>query len=129
MVEGEDDGTEHQAVLDNKGAQINQYVYGVNTPAISTNELVQKIQYPDKTTGQPSTNPADQETLAYNAQEQAGQIDRNGSRHSYSYDVLGRTSADKIPILGAGVDGAVRRLETAYDTGGRPYLLTSLDSP
>src|SRR5262249_45327111 len=30
--------------------------------------------------------------------------------------------------LGTGVDGQVRRLETAYDTGGRPFLYTSYDA-
>src|SRR5205807_6848791 len=33
---------------------------------------------------------------------------------------------DALPICG--VDGTVRRLETAYDTGGRPYLYTSYDA-
>jgi hypothetical protein len=28
-----------------------------------------------------------------------------------------------------GVDPGVRRIETAYDTGGRPYLFTSFDAP
>jgi hypothetical protein len=33
-----------------------------------------------------------------------------------------------VTTLGAGVDGGVRRIETAYDTGGRPYLWTSFDA-
>src|SRR5947209_6343973 len=48
--------------------------------------------------------------------------------HSYTFDVLGRTTADAVTTLGTGVDGSVRRLETAYDTGGRPYLYTSFDA-
>ncbi len=40
-------------------------------------------------------------------------------------DVVGRTLSDSATVLGTGVDGAVKRLETAYDTAGRPYLFTS----
>jgi RHS repeat-associated protein len=55
--------------------------------------------------------------------------DRNGTTHAYSYDVLGRQTADAVTILGAGVDGAVQRIETAYDTQGNAYLFTSYDAP
>src|SRR5262249_29235594 len=55
-------------------------------------------------------------------------VDRNGTSHSLSYDVLGRQVRDAITMLGAGVDGQVRRRATAYDTGGRPYLFTSYDA-
>ena len=43
-------------------------------------------------------------------------------------DVLGRLTADAVTTLGAGVDGAVRRLEVAYDTQGNPYLVTSYNA-
>ena len=36
--------------------------------------------------------------------------------------------SDAITTLGSGVDGAVRRIETAYDTQGNAYLLTSYDA-
>jgi RHS repeat-associated protein len=39
--------------------------------------------------------------------------------------VVGRLTADAITTLGAGVDGAVRRLEVGYDGRGNPYLFTS----
>jgi RHS repeat-associated protein len=39
--------------------------------------------------------------------------------------VLGRLTSDQVQTLGSGVDATVRRLDTAYDTGGRPYLFTS----
>lgn len=54
--------------------------------------------------------------------------DRNGTVHHYTYDVLGRQTADTVTTLGSGVDGAVRRIETAYDSAGRPYLFTSYDA-
>src|SRR5260370_12537657 len=54
--------------------------------------------------------------------------DRDGNVHSYSYDVLGRLTIDAVTTLGTGVDGTIRRIETAYDTGGRPYLFTSYNA-
>lgn len=59
---------------------------------------------------------------------QTTKTDRNGNVHAYSYDILGRRTADAVTTLGAGVDGTVRRLETAYDSSGRPSLLTSFDA-
>src|SRR5262249_37660585 len=50
------------------------------------------------------------------------------SVHSYSFDVLGRTTADAITTRATGVDGAVRRLEFAFDTDGWPYPYTSYDA-
>jgi hypothetical protein len=37
-------------------------------------------------------------------------------------------SSDAVTTLGTGVDGAVRRIEIAYDTQGNPYLFTSYDA-
>jgi YD repeat-containing protein len=125
QYDGEDHVTQLQAILPNNGVQITQYVYGINNSYVSTNEVVQKIQYPDKMSGQPSTNAADTETLNYNALEQSRSSDRNGTNHTFGYDVLSRPIFDKVAQIGTGVDGAVQRLDTAYDTGGRAYLFTS----
>src|SRR5207245_466148 len=54
--------------------------------------------------------------------------DRDGNVHTYTYDVLGRLTADAVTTLGTGVDGTIRRIETAYDTGDRPYLFTSYNA-
>ena len=51
-----------------------------------------------------------------------------GSVHTDSYDVLGRQTADAVTTLGNGVDGAVQRIDTAYDTQGNAYLLSSYAS-
>ena len=51
--------------------------------------------------------------------------DRNGNTHSYAYDVLGRQISDTVTTFGAGVDGSVRRIDTAYDQQGNAYLFTS----
>ena len=36
--------------------------------------------------------------------------------------------SDAVTTLGSGVDGSVRRIETAYDSQGNAYLLTSYDA-
>ena len=54
--------------------------------------------------------------------------DQNGTEHTYSYDVLGRQTADAITTLGSGVDGSVRRTETSYDSQGNGFRITNYDS-
>jgi len=108
-------------------SQTTAYVYGI-TPAsgsaIASNDLLAATLYPDPATGQPSTN--QEESYTYNALGQASSMtDRNGTTHQYSYDVLGRRTSDTVTTLGAGVDGSVLRLDTAYDQQGNPFLYTS----
>ena len=113
-------------------SQTTKYVYGVTTAggsAINSNDLLAKLEYPDPTTGQASTLASNQESYQYNALgDEATFTDPNGTTHAYTYDVLGRQTSDAVTTLGAGVDGTVRRLTTAYDTGGRPYLFTSFNA-
>jgi RHS repeat-associated protein len=110
-------------------SQTTEYVYGVTMTdgsAIHSNDLLAATIYPDPTTGQPSSNPNQHVTYTYNALGQVTSMtDRNGTTHQYSYDVLGRLTSDTVTQLGAGVDGSIRRIDTAYDTAGRPYLYTS----
>src|SRR5947208_5174092 len=85
------------------------------------------MRYPDASTGAASSSEKDSYT--YN---QLGQVltktDRNGNVHTYTYDVLGRVTADAVTTLASGVDGTVRRIEYAYDGQGNTYLLTSYDA-
>lgn len=110
-------------------SQTTQYVYGVTAAtgsAINSNDLLAATLYPDPTTGLPSSSPSQQETYTYNALGQMSSMtDRNGTTHSYSYDVLGRQTSDTVTVLGAGVDGSVRRIDTTYDSQGNAYLFTS----
>jgi len=54
--------------------------------------------------------------------------DRTGNVHSIEYDVLGRVVSDAMTTLVSGVDSAVRQIETAYDSQGNAYLLSSYDA-
>jgi RHS repeat-associated protein len=118
------------ALLTGGGSETTQYVYGV-TPADgsarASNDLLRETRYPDKTTGAASAT--DHELTSYDALgERTSFTDRNGSVHTYSFDVAGRPTADAVTTLATGVDGSVRRLETAYDSAGRAYLFTSYDA-
>jgi|GEM_PF-268111 len=110
--------------------QTTEYVYGVSPAtgsAVTSNNVLSAVRHPDKTTGLPTDTR--RETTTVNA---AGQpltrTDLNGSVHAYAYDTLGRVVADTVTTLGTGVDGGVRRIETAYDTAGRVFQLTSYDA-
>jgi RHS repeat-associated protein len=109
------------------GVEQTKYVYGVTTAGgsdVNSNDLLAAVYHPDPTTGQPSSAQADRYTV--NALGQAKTVtDRNGNVHTLSYDILGRPVSDQVTTLGAGVDGSVRRQDTAYDSQGNPYLFTS----
>ncbi len=111
-------------------SQTTTYVYGVgSTGNLYSNDLLAATVQPDKTTGAyPSAPnlPGDEKTYAYDfLGDVTGMTDEDGTVHAYAYDVLGRQVGDAITTLGTGVDGAVRRIATAYDTGDRPYLFTT----
>ncbi len=109
------------------GQQTTQYVYGVAGGSIASNDLLRAVYHPDKSTGTASSG--EQDYFAYNALgERLVAQDRNGTAHYYTYDVVGRPTADAVTTLGSGVDGSVRRLETAYDSAGNAYLFTSYDA-
>jgi YD repeat-containing protein len=54
--------------------------------------------------------------------------DRNGTAHSFGYDVLGRMVYDAVTTLGSGIDGSVRRVGTEYDSQGHAYRITNYDA-
>ena len=128
--DGNDNLVALTVVLPGGGQQQTKYVYGVSTAtgsAIDSNDVLGAVQHPDPTTGAASSS--QQETYTVNALGQTvTATDRDGSVHTYGYDVLGRLVSDAVTTLGAGVDGSVRRVEYAYDGQGNPYLFTSYDA-
>jgi len=109
------------------GVQVTAYAYGVTTgtgSTINSNDIVGITEYPDGTSGLASS--AQEVTNTVNALGQALTLtDRNGTTHTYTYDVLGRQVSDAVTTLGSGVDGTVRLITTAYDGQGHAYLVTS----
>ena len=110
--------------------QTTQYVYGVTTASgsnINSNDILSAVEHPDPTTGSPSSS--QQDIYLVNALGQTIEAtDRNGSVHQYTYDILGRLTSDAVTTLGTGVDGAIRRIDYAYDSQGNQYLVTSYDA-
>jgi YD repeat-containing protein len=113
--------------LSGGGQQTTEYVYGV-TGAVSSNDILKEVHHPDPATGSPSST--QKESYTVNALgERLTAADRNGTTHEYSYDVLGRLTADVASALGMEVDGSVRRIEYAYDGQGNQYQVTSYNVP
>ncbi len=109
--------------------QETRYVYGVTTASgsgVNSNDILSAAQYPDPSTGKPSSSQEDK-YLTNALADVVQYTDRNGTVHQYSYDVLGRLTSDNVTTLGAGVDGTVRQITSAYDSQGNLYLITSLD--
>ena len=91
---------------------------------MASSALLRRVRLPD------AAGPADAVTYAYDRQGAlAATTDQNGTTHAFEYDGLGRRVADRVDALGTGVDGAVRRVETARDARGLPVRLTTRDAP
>ncbi len=115
-----------QAINPSTGNQTTTYVYGTTLADsdVAASVLLRSVIYPDSTGG------SDQVWLTYNRQAQRTSLtDQNGSVHQYDYDLLGRLTQDRVTTLAANVDGAVRRIETAYEVRGLVSRITSKDSP
>ncbi len=130
------DGLDHTLTLtavmpSGTNNQTTQYTYGVTTTgsAINSNSLLAKVAYPDKTAGTASTSTGDQNSFTYDALgEVVIKTDQNGTLHTYTYDVLGRTTQDAVTLASGNpnaVDNAVLAIGINFDTAGRPYQLTS----
>jgi RHS repeat-associated protein len=128
------DGDNHvltvKAIEPSSAYETTQFVYGVTTSGgsnLNSNDVLAATEYPDPSTGNPSTS--QEVTYTVNALGQDLTLtDRDGNVHTYTYDVLGRQTSDAVTTLGSGVDGSVRRLQTAYDTQGNAYLVTSYNA-
>jgi RHS repeat-associated protein len=111
--------------------QETQWTYGVTTSGgsdVNSNDILANVQYPDLSTGNPSSSY--EESYTVNALgDTKTYTDRAGNVHTYTLDILGRVTKDAITTLATGFDGSIRRIETAYDTQGNPYLITSYDAP
>jgi RHS repeat-associated protein len=122
--------TSLSAKLTGGGVQTTEWVYGVTQgsgSAVDSNDVVGATRWPDPSSGAASSG--QQETTTVNALGQTLTMsDRNGSTHTLTMDVLGRVVSDAVTTLGSGVDGGVRRIETAYDGQGNAYLVTSYDA-
>ena len=112
------------AVMPGGTNQTTAYVYGPSPSGSYTlhdNDLLAKTEYPDPTTGLPSTAGSNDQTWTYNGLGDVVETyhDENGSVHAYVYDVLGRLAKDELPLHGSGVDATVGSEGYTYDTNGQ----------
>ena len=91
-----------KADLPSSAYETTQFVYGVTTAggsAVNSNDVLAATEYPDPSSGNPSTS--SEETYTVNALGQnVTATDRNGNVHTYTYDVLGRQTSDAVTTLG-----------------------------
>ena len=108
-------------------SQTTRYLYGVTTAGgsgINSNDILSAVLHPDPFGGYASWG--EQDSFTVNALgERVTSRDRNGTVHAYGYDVAGRQTSDSVTSLGAGVDGTILRIDTAYDASGRAAVFTS----
>lgn len=118
------------------GDQVTMYVYGTTTADsdIARNDLLRAAIYPDSDDvdsplGNGSDGVYDRVEYRYNRQGEPNEMkDQIGTVHSYDYDKLGRRTQDRVTTLGAGVDGAVRRIGHTYEVRGLVEKVTSYDN-
>jgi len=115
-----------EAINPSTGNQLTDYVYGttLNDAFVAASVLLHSVNYPDSTGG------SDQVWISYNRQaERIALFDQNGTVHQYEFDLLGRLTQDRVNALGTNIDGAIRRIELAYEVRGLMSRITSSDSP
>jgi YD repeat-containing protein len=115
--------------VEDAGDQVTTYTFGTTKGAsagdskIGTGHLLQKVAYPDSTGG------SDVVTFAYDAQSQEiWTKDQDGTVFETDFDDAGRTTQRRVTTLAGGLDGAVRRIATAYDALGRVSTVTQYDN-
>lgn len=105
------------------GDQHTKWQYGTTLAdsGIATFALVRKKIYAD------TLGSGDEISFRYNRLgERDGMADQNGTVHAYGYDGLGRLIYDQTPVLGPGVDSAVRQMTLRYNVQG--YIAAVMQS-
>jgi len=97
------------------GDQVTRFLYGVTLADsnLASNDLLRAEIFSD------ADDSTDRVVNAYNRQGQKTRMtDRNGSVHEYSFDGLGRPTADVVTTLANGVDDTVRCIGLSYEVRG-----------
>ncbi|MCB1129858.1 MAG: RHS repeat-associated core domain-containing protein [Verrucomicrobiae bacterium] len=118
------------------GAQVTRWVYGTTLAdcKVASSMLLRAKIFPDSDDaanppGDGSDATYDRIEYTYNRLGQiTGSTDQNGTEHAYGYDGRGRQTTDRVITLGETIDGAVRRIETAYDNLDHVTLVTSYNA-
>jgi len=119
--------------------QTTTYIYGTvaGTPSASklaTGHLLRAVIYPDSSNAGDdhldiNSDSSDVVSHAYNVQgQELYKKDQGGGVIEMEFDTSGRQTHKRITTLGSGIDGAVRRITTAYDSLGRTATVTQYDN-
>jgi len=125
-----DGGISRQIVMNIiTGDQVTRWIYGTTLGAsgVARSDLLTAKIYP----GDIALDGTVLQSLSYDYDRQgrnARIIDANGNTHVYDRDKLGRILEDRVVTLGTSVDGAIRRISTAYDARGLVTGVTSYDN-
>jgi RHS repeat-associated protein len=127
------DGDDHvltmTAKLPGDAFQTTEYIYDAtqSDSNLNSNDILTAIEYPDVDSGEASSD--EKESFTVNALgERTSYTDRDGTTHSYGYDVLGRLTSDNVTGHLGGVDDAVTKLGYSYDSQGLLEKATSYNS-
>jgi len=125
-------GLQTKIIADLAGSSDDQetiYTYGVtkgvsvSDSRISSNLLLQAVQYPDSAGG------ADRVLFAYNALGECIYVkDQVGNERYAVFDVLGRPSYERLAVVGGGTDDAVRLISMSYEPRGMVSTVTQYDN-
>jgi YD repeat-containing protein len=116
---GDDEVLTQTAVLPSSQHQTTAYLYGISgtNNAITVNNLLAAVEYPNLSTGDPSSTL--KETYTRDATGAVSTFtDRNGTVHAYTRDSRGRLTEDHITTFGSGVDTSIDKHVFGYDTAG-----------
>jgi RHS repeat-associated protein len=94
------------------------------------NPVLREVAYPLESTGEPGLNDDHFKVkYAYNRLgELRSMIDQNGTKHTYTRDVLGRVLNDTPAFqAGSGIDTFIKRIAVNYDAFGRLQTVNSYD--
>ena len=114
------------AVNATTGNQTTTWTYGTSYASygVARADLLLYVDYPDSVSG------SDRVQYNYNRLGQVREIiDQRGNVRFMLYDGLGRLTTDRVSTLGSGTDGAVRRIDYAYEVRGMLQTISSYDEP
>ncbi len=104
------------------GDQVTSYVWGVSDPKsdLASNSLLREMRFPG--------GKLDVTSQAYNRLGQVKEwTDQNGTVHAYTFDKLGRTTADELLAVGLNIDTAIMKIGLSYEVRGLVENITSYD--
>lgn len=112
-----------------EAVQETRYVYDTSQESgslVQSKDMLVRIQYPDKTTGNAGTGNNYYVRNTYNRLgETLTTTDQNGTKHAFTRDAAGRVTLDAIPVFGTpptsgpALDTRIKAIATAYDEAGR----------